>query len=62
MDVFVGNKKYNFSRITDFYLFLKSEKNNINSIIVDKDTDEDIVHGHCKRQKGSGQHRRHDQR
>ena len=40
MDVFVGNKKYNFSRITDFYLFLKSEKNNINSIIVDKDTDE----------------------
>lgn len=40
MDVFVGNKKYNFSRITDFYLFLKNEKNNINSIIVDKDTDE----------------------
>ena len=29
---------------------------------VDKDTDDDIVHGHCKRQKGSGQHRRHDQR
>lgn len=40
MEIFVENKKYAFSRITDFYLFLKKEKNNISNIIVSKDTDE----------------------